>query len=94
MRSSALIHICEKKGADQLHDNRTADQPLCFHFTDNTIPLLPDPKFHSSSSFLWQYSPVCVGPGRNFEDRFSNGAAHISLNKCTRYTTIHEYLTS
>ena len=49
MRSSALIHICEKKGADQLHDNRTADQPLCFHFTDNTIPLLPDPKLHSSS---------------------------------------------
>ena len=33
---------CETKGADQLCSNCTADQRLCFHYTDtsSTIPLL------------------------------------------------------
>ena len=35
------ICICENKGADQLRSNREADQPLCFCYTDSTIPLLP-----------------------------------------------------
>ena len=30
--------ICEKKDADQLRGNREADQRLCFHYKDNTIP--------------------------------------------------------
>ena len=54
--------ICENKAADQLCGNRTADQRLCFGYTDSTIPLLP--KFQASSHLLWLYSPVCVGPGR------------------------------
>ena len=33
--------ICENKGADQLRDNRAADQRLCFLSIDSTIPLLP-----------------------------------------------------
>ena len=33
--------ICENKGADQLHDNRAADQRPCFRYKDSTIPLLP-----------------------------------------------------
>ena len=33
--------ICENKDADQLRGNRSADQHLCFRFTDSTIPLLP-----------------------------------------------------
>ena len=33
--------ICEDKGADQLHGNRTADQGLCFRYIVSTIPLLP-----------------------------------------------------
>ena len=33
--------ICENKDADQLRGNREADQHLCFHYTDSTIPLLP-----------------------------------------------------
>ena len=33
--------ICENKGADQLGDDREADQPLCFRYIDSTIPLLP-----------------------------------------------------
>ena len=32
--------ICENKDADQLRDNREADQRLCFRYTDNTIPVL------------------------------------------------------
>ena len=33
--------ICENKDADQIRSNREADQRLCFHYTDSTIPLLP-----------------------------------------------------
>ena len=32
--------LCETIGADQLCSNRTADQCLCFRYTDSTIPLL------------------------------------------------------
>ena len=32
--------IWEIKGADHLHNNRAADQRLCFHHIDSTIPLL------------------------------------------------------
>ena len=32
--------ICKNKDADQLRGNREADQPLCFRYTDSTIPLL------------------------------------------------------
>ena len=35
------ICICENKDADQLRSNREADQHLCFHYLDSTIPLLP-----------------------------------------------------
>ena len=34
------ICLGENKGADQLRDNRDADQRLCFRFTDSTVPLL------------------------------------------------------
>ena len=33
--------LCENKGADQLRSNCEADQRLCFHYMDSTIPLLP-----------------------------------------------------
>ena len=36
-----------------------------------------NPKFQASSHLLWLYSPVCVGPGRNPEDRFSQNEARI-----------------
>ena len=38
MRKSAIC-ICENKDADQLHGNCTADQCLCLHYIDSTIPL-------------------------------------------------------
>ena len=34
------ICIGENKDADQLRDDREADQRLCFHFKDSTLPLL------------------------------------------------------
>ena len=34
------ICIGENKDADQLRGNREADQRLCFHYSDSTIPLL------------------------------------------------------
>ena len=34
------VCICENKDADQLRGNREADQRLCFHYIDSTIPLL------------------------------------------------------
>ena len=40
MRKQAFC-ISENKDADQLRSNCTADQHLCFHYTDSIIPLLP-----------------------------------------------------
>ena len=52
------ICICENKDADQLRDNREADQRICFHHMDSTIPLL----LISKVSSFWLYA-VTVQPG-------------------------------
>ena len=52
------ICISENKGADQLRSNCEADQCLCFHYTDCTIPLLS--KFKISSLLP---SSMTVQPG-------------------------------
>ena len=39
-----------------------------------------NPKFPVSSHLLWLYSPVCVGPGRKPQDRFSHNEAHFRIN--------------
>ena len=46
------ICIGENKGADQLRSNCEADQRLCFRYSDSTFPLLLNPKFQASSSFV------------------------------------------
>ena len=46
MRKPAFC-IRENKDADQLSDNRTADQRFCFRYTDSTILLLPKYKIAS-----------------------------------------------
>ena len=38
--SKPAFCICENKGADQLRDNRAADQHLCFRFINSAILLL------------------------------------------------------
>ena len=40
MRKPAVC-IRENRGADQLCGNCTADQRLCFHYIDSTVPQLP-----------------------------------------------------
>ena len=57
MRKPALC-IYKNKDADQLGGDREADQHLCFHYTDNTIPLLPKSEISSLQSFS-----VVVQPG-------------------------------
>ena len=57
MRKPAVC-ICENKDADQLRGNHEADQRLCFHYIDSTIPLLP--KYEISSI---KPSSVTVQPG-------------------------------
>ena len=44
--------ICKNKNADQLHSNHEADQRLCFHYTDSTIPLLPISEISSLLAIL------------------------------------------
>ena len=56
--SKLAFCICENKDTDQLRGNREADQRLCFHYTDSTIPLLPI----SEISSLWP-THVAVQPG-------------------------------
>ena len=57
MRKPAFC-TSENKAADELHRNLAADQRLCFHCIDCTIPLLPKSQ---SSSYL-VVNPVCVKP--------------------------------
>ena len=70
--------LCENKGADQLCSNCTADQHLCFRYTDSTIPLLPISEkftllaiFHSCTG---RFLSDLVGTP---EDRFSRVTAQI-----------------
>ena len=46
MRKPAFC-ICENKDADELRGNREANQRLCFHYADSTIPLLPTSEISS-----------------------------------------------
>ena len=72
--------ICENKGADQLCSNGdcAADQCLCFRYIDSTTLYFLNLKFQASWHLLhWLYSPVCVRPGRNPEDRFFHNVAQI-----------------
>ena len=50
--------ICKYKDADQLRGYREADQRLCFHYTDSTVPLLPKSEISSLQPFS-----VAVQPG-------------------------------
>ena len=63
MRKLAFC-ICENKAADQLRSNFTADQRLCFRYTDSTTPLLPKSEISSLQPSSVVVHPCCVGPGR------------------------------
>ena len=70
--------ISENKDAEQLRSNSNcaADQRLCFHYIDSTIPLLSKSEIQAifCESTAWFVS-VLVG---NTEDRFSHNEAHLT----------------
>ena len=87
--------ISENKDADQLCSNCTADQQICFRYTDGIRSLIfLYPKFQASSLFLRLYStnrPVCVGPSRKprrqvFSRRGPNSATKL------REDTVHNFV--
>ena len=59
-----VICICENKDADELRNNREADQRLCFRYRLVQYLYFIYPKFQASCYLLWLYSLVCVGPCR------------------------------
>ena len=67
--------ICVNKDADQFHDNREADQCLCFHYMDSIIPLLPKP-LPIFCDCIARFMSDLVG---NPEDRFSRYEAPIMV---------------
>ena len=77
MRKPALC-ICKTKA--QISSAITAQLISVFVFTTKIVQSLYflNPKFQASSHFLLLFSPVCVGPSRKPEDRFSHDPAHIS----------------
>ena len=51
---------CENKGADQLFCNSTADQRLCFRYTNRTISLILKSKFTSfKTCFVTAKTGLC-----------------------------------
>ena len=70
MRKPDFCIYAKTKGADQLRDDRTADQRICFLSIYSTIPVLPNTKFKASGHLLWLYSSVCVRPGRKLRIQF------------------------
>ena len=73
--------ICENKGANQLHGNRTADQHLYSRYIDSTIPLLPKCKISSlqPSSVIVQPS-LCQTWSENPEDLCSHNMDQIIID--------------
>ena len=68
--------ICENKDADQLRSKLIS----AFVFATRIVQFLfyLNMKVQASSHLLSLCSLVCVGPGRNPEDRFSQNEAHMT----------------
>ena len=77
--SKPAFCICENKGAAQLHSNCAADQCLCFHYIDSTIPLLPKSEISSVLPFCGSTARYVSDLVGNPEDRFSHDVAHLML---------------
>ena len=54
--------------------NYTADQGLCFHYKESTIPLLPKPKISNFCDCTAQFMSNLVG---NPKDKLSYDMAHF-----------------
>ena len=87
MRKPAFC-ICKNRDADQIRGNCEADQHLCFHFRDSTIPRLSKSEIFKALAIFCD-CPVWFGSNLigNPEDRFSN----IIINPLflANYSTTH-----
>ena len=76
---------CENKDADQLPGNREADQRLCFHYTDSTIPL---------PTYIRNFKPLaimCSCTARFVLDLFGNPEDRFSHNDYAFLTEVAAY---
>ena len=73
--------LCENKGADQLRSNCTADQRLCFRYTDSTLSLLIKSEI---SSFYAASGTVHVGLCQTWLETPKTGFLASRLNYCIR----------
>ena len=84
--------LCENKDADQLCSNCTADQRLCFHCSDSTIPPQPLPKI---SRFYLSSETVQAGLCQTWSETpktsflasgliFSIDTVHVMVDKIMR----------
>ena len=73
-----ILHM-RNKDAHQLRSNHEANQPLCFRYTNSTIPLISKSKISS----LVVVHPG-VGPGQKPECWFSHDAAHMLFTEHIR----------
>ena len=69
--------ICENIDVDQLCGNRTADQRLCFRYTDSTIPLLSKSEI---SSLLSSSMAVQTGLCQTWSETPKTGFLTTRLN--------------
>ena len=76
MRNPAFC-MSENKGADQLRSNCAADQRLCFHYMDSTIPLHPKYKIKLLAILSGCTAGFVSDLVGNLEDRFSHNEAHL-----------------
>ena len=81
MRKPAFC-ISENKDADQLLGNREADQRLCFHYIDSTIPQISksERNFKLLTIFCGCTARFVSDLVGNPEDRFSHKEAHMQFD--------------
>ena len=78
------ICIGKNRGVDQLQSNCEADQRLCFHYTDSTIPLLSKSKISSLYPSSVTVQPDLCQIWLEGNCWFSHAQAQLE-KKCAKY---------
>ena len=73
------VCICENKGADQLCSNSVLISALVFSALTVLSLFFLNPKYQTSSHFLWVRRQDYFRPGRNSKGLFFLGLAQIQL---------------
>ena len=75
------ICLSENKDTDQLRGNREADQRLCFHYLDSTIPLLLKSEISSFQLFSVTVQPgLCQTCSETTLLVFPGGGSNVATN--------------